>query len=81
MAAGARQLVYALLVAASALAAPSLESPVNVLVVDDHRSYAEAISIALDLRPELAVVGCVDSVDAALLVLGVAQPDIVILDW
>ena len=54
---------------------------VRTLVVDDHRSYAEALSFALERADGIESVGAVFSVDEAIGRISVDRPDVVILDW
>lgn len=54
---------------------------VRTLVVDDHRSYAEALSFALARNEAIEVLGAVFSVDEAIARISTDRPDVVILDW
>lgn len=56
-------------------------STVKVLVVDDHRSYAEALSLAVSIEPGFESVGSVPDVDSAIAVALAQRPDVVIIDW
>ncbi len=59
----------------------SRDGAVRTLVVDDHRSYAEALSLALSRADGIESVGAVFSVDQAIGSVLVNRPDVVILDW
>lgn len=50
-------------------------------MVDDHRSYAEALGFALDRIDGVDTVGAVFSVDEAVESVGRDLPDVVVLDW
>ena len=52
-----------------------------MLVVDDHRSYAEALSFALDRIDGVETVGAVFSVAEAVESVSRDRPDVVVLDW
>ncbi len=58
-------------------------SPVSertVLVVDDHRSFAEMLSVALDLTPGLRCVGVAGSAAEGVAMARKLQPDVVVMD-
>lgn len=59
----------------------SSASPVKVLVVDDHRSYAEALSLAVSIEPGFHSVGSVPDVESAIAAVREHEPDVVIIDW
>ena len=59
----------------------SSASPVKVLVVDDHRSYAEALSLAVSIEPGFHSVGSVPDVESAIAAVRQHEPDVVIIDW
>ena len=54
---------------------------IRTLVVDDHRSYAEALGMALARAEGIDCVGTVNSVVDATAQLNSCKPDVVILDW
>jgi DNA-binding NarL/FixJ family response regulator len=54
-------------------------SRINVLVVDDQRTFAEALAAALRLETDL-IVQVAGSADEALRAVGVEPPDVVLLD-
>ena len=56
-------------------------APVHrVLCVDDHRSFVEALHLAIGDEPDIECVGMAGSVDAALVLLDERHPDTVLLD-
>jgi DNA-binding NarL/FixJ family response regulator len=52
----------------------------KVLVVDDHRLMLEAIRVQLEREDDISVVGCVDSGEAVVALVGQTGPDVVLLD-
>jgi DNA-binding NarL/FixJ family response regulator len=52
----------------------------RVLVVDDHRVFAEALATALALEPDTYVVGFAGTVRDALLAAERLEPDVLLLD-
>ncbi|MFM2070088.1 MAG: hypothetical protein RLZZ623_351 [Actinomycetota bacterium] len=56
-------------------------STVKVLIVDDHRSYAEALSLAVSIEPGFQSIGSVPDVDSAISAVLEQRPDVVIIDW
>lgn len=54
---------------------------IRTLVVDDHRSYAEALSFALARTDGIESIGCAFSVEQAVLRVQNDQPNVVLLDW
>ncbi len=61
--------------------AERMTSVVDVLVVDDHRSFGDAMRIAVDLQPGLRCRTAVPSAEAALAAIGEDDcPDVVLLD-
>lgn len=57
---------------------PSRE--IEVLIVDDHRTFADAIALALDVQPGVRSWGCVHSAEEAIDRLRSGCPDVVLLD-
>lgn len=53
---------------------------IRVLIVDDHRVFAEAIAARLDAEPDLRVVGQANTAAQALDAVETLDPDIVLLD-
>ena len=54
---------------------------IRALVVDDHRSYAEALSFALAKTEGIESLGCALSVDEATLRVQRDEPNVVLIDW
>lgn len=52
----------------------------RVVVVDDHRTFAELLALALSAEPDLDCIGTAHSVEQALNMLGAMGPDLVIMD-
>jgi DNA-binding NarL/FixJ family response regulator len=52
----------------------------KVLVVDDHRLMLEAIRVQLERDDDISVVGCVDSGEPVVALVGQTGPDVVLLD-
>jgi DNA-binding NarL/FixJ family response regulator len=59
----------------------TITSVPRILVVDDHRSYAEALSLAISVEPGFESIGSVPDVESAVQVILVEHPDVVIIDW
>jgi DNA-binding NarL/FixJ family response regulator len=60
--------------------APPSVAVTRVLVVDDHRTLAEAISMAITSQPDLECVGTAHGVDDALAFAARLDPDVVVMD-
>ncbi len=56
------------------------EEPVRVLIVDDHEVLATSLAQALDVEPDLRVVGVAGTVEAAASLITSAAPDVLLLD-
>jgi DNA-binding NarL/FixJ family response regulator len=54
--------------------------PVRVLVVDDHRLFAEALQFLLEAEEDVSIVGLARSGEDALAMLPEAAPDVVLMD-
>jgi DNA-binding NarL/FixJ family response regulator len=52
----------------------------RVLLVEDQRTLAEALVIAIDAQPDMECVGAADSVEEAVPIAGTRRPDVVIMD-
>ncbi len=52
----------------------------KVLVVDDHRLMLEAVRVQLERENDISVVGCVDSGETVVALVGQTGPDVVLLD-
>lgn len=58
------------------------ESPVSrVLLVDDHRMFAELLSVSLEAEADFAVIGVAGSGAEALALATESHPDVVVLDY
>lgn len=55
-------------------------NPVRVLIVDDHRVFAEAMATRLDAEPDVSVVGTAANATEALSALRSLRPDLVVMD-
>jgi DNA-binding NarL/FixJ family response regulator len=53
---------------------------VRVLVIDDHRSVAESLAMAIDLQPDLHCAGIAGTVAEARAMLMTSYPDVVLTD-
>ena len=60
--------------------AVALHDPITVIIADDHRSFGEALQIALDKERDLSVVGVVDRGNDAVRTTIHDQPDVVLMD-
>ncbi len=58
----------------------ALHDPITVIIADDHRSFGEALQIALDKERDLSVVGVVDRGNDAVRTTIHDQPDVVLMD-
>jgi DNA-binding NarL/FixJ family response regulator len=59
----------------------TITSTLRVLVVDDHRSYAEALSLAISIEPGFESIGSVPDVETAIQRVLAERPDVVVIDW
>jgi PAS domain S-box-containing protein len=57
----------------------SIDPPIRVLLVDDHRSFSEALATVVDLEPDLECVGVVATVEEALKLDTPQPPNVVVL--
>jgi DNA-binding NarL/FixJ family response regulator len=53
---------------------------IRVVVVDDHRTFAELLALALRAQPDMDCIGIAHSVEQALHLLGALSPDLVVMD-
>jgi DNA-binding NarL/FixJ family response regulator len=58
-----------------------MAAPLRVVVIDDHRSYAEALSLALSRTEGIAAVRPFVSFHEAMSAMNPETPDVVLLDW
>jgi DNA-binding NarL/FixJ family response regulator len=63
-----------------ALTAPSQPAVSSVLLVDDHRTFSEALAVAIDRDPALICVGTPTTIGEALETIAATAPDVVLLD-
>jgi DNA-binding NarL/FixJ family response regulator len=54
--------------------------PRRILVVDDHRTFAELLTLALDSQPDLTCVGHAQTSEEAFRLVREVSPDLVIMD-
>jgi DNA-binding NarL/FixJ family response regulator len=59
----------------------TITSSLRILVVDDHRSYAEALSLAISVEPGFESIGSVPDVESAVDLVMSERPDVVVIDW
>lgn len=59
---------------------PEGRPDIDVLVVDDHRTFGDALCIAINLQPGMSCRGAVASAEDALARVGERCPDVVLLD-
>jgi DNA-binding NarL/FixJ family response regulator len=57
-----------------------VEDPIKVVIADDHRSFGEAMQIALGKEDDLTVIEVVDGGELAVSVTLDEQPDVVLMD-
>jgi len=60
--------------------ASEFADPIRVMVVDDHRSFAESLQMAIDMQADLACVGFATSLGEAVAMLDDCRPDVVLMD-
>lgn len=61
-------------------AAAPASAPVRVCVVDDHRSFADALALAMDGRDDIEYAGGTASPEAAPALVAATRPDVVVMD-
>ena len=59
---------------------PRAKPAIRVLVVDDHRTFAEALAAALELEKGIRVVGKATDAEVAVRLAGEEHPDVVLMD-
>lgn len=57
-----------------------MNSPIRILIADDHALFRQGLRSLLALKPELNVVGEIERADALSAAVAASQPDIVLLD-
>jgi DNA-binding NarL/FixJ family response regulator len=60
--------------------AAGVAPPVSVLVVDDHRTFGEALAVVLDTHPRIRMTGVVAGVEEALAHMARTPSDAVVMD-
>lgn len=68
----------------SAMTAQAVEGGVaitSVLVIDDHTSFAELLTLAIDHEPDLQGLGFAKNASAGLRMCRNLQPDVVVMSW
>jgi DNA-binding NarL/FixJ family response regulator len=60
--------------------ADSKEETTTVLVVDDHRAFAEAVAMAVEVKPGFRALGIATTVKEALCSFEAAPPDVALVD-
>lgn len=63
-----------------AIPQPAVETPLRVLIADDHPLYRRGLSRAMRRAPELELVGEAADGDEALQLVAALRPDVVVLD-
>ena len=56
------------------------ESPVRVLIIDDHEVLASSLAMVLDDEPDLKSVGVAGSLEKARALIATTAPDVILLD-
>jgi DNA-binding NarL/FixJ family response regulator len=59
---------------------PSPPDPITIVIADDHRSFGEALEVALRAEPDLSVIGVVTDGSEAVRVAAAHGVDVVLLD-
>ncbi|MEC5179639.1 BTAD domain-containing putative transcriptional regulator [Arthrobacter sp. CG_A4] len=62
-------------------AGPAARTAIRILTVDDHRTFAELLTGALDREPDLHSVGSAASVEDAVRMCRDLAPDVVVMDY
>jgi DNA-binding NarL/FixJ family response regulator len=57
-----------------------VEATTTVLVVDDHRAFAEAVTLAVEVQPGLRALGVATTAEQALRSFEIAPPDVALVD-
>jgi DNA-binding NarL/FixJ family response regulator len=52
----------------------------RVLLIDDHRAFAESLALAIDQHEDLACVGTATTIEEGLAAVDAANPDVVLID-
>ncbi len=59
----------------------TLTDSLRVLVIDDHRSFAEALCLAMSLEQGIDTIGHAPDVESGVRMVLADQPDVVVIDW
>ena len=59
---------------------PTTAAPLRVLVVDDHQTFADLLSLALSSEPDLQCIGTAGSAAEAVAMAAELKPDVVVMD-
>lgn len=59
---------------------PPVEQPIRILIVDDHRPFAEALALTLSAVDEFEIVGSARDGEEALVLARRLAPDVVLMD-
>jgi DNA-binding NarL/FixJ family response regulator len=57
-----------------------VDTPLRVLVVDDHQTFADLLSLALSSEPDLQCIGTAGSAAEAVAMAAELRPDVVVMD-
>lgn len=63
------------------MAPDEIDQPTRLVVIDDQRSFAEALKLALGLTDDLRVVGVEQTADAGLSLVPSLQPDLIVSSY
>lgn len=64
-----------------AVGAPQAKEPCRVLIVDDHRTFAELMAFSLDAEDDFVCVGRAETVREAVALADALEPDVVVMDY
>lgn len=59
---------------------PMSSVPLRVLIVDDHRTVADALSLAVAAQPDMEILGPARGAREAVAILGRTPPDVIVMD-
>ena len=57
------------------------QQPIKVLIVDDHKVFAEALMKVIEDAPDIDVIGTANSVEEAVAGARVGRPDVILMDF
>ena len=58
----------------------TVAAPLRVMVVDDHQTFADLLSLALSSEPDLQCIGTAGSAAEAVAMAAELRPDVVVMD-